>query len=187
MSACTRPVVVIVAPYRIEKGILPSNELHGWYQREKIFVFCFLILFFYWSVVDLQRCVSFRCTAKWFSYIYTCIYILFQILFPYRLLQNIEYSSLCYTVGPCCRRRKIDLYGWVVISAIGEVWLMQMHSAHWWGGEETKSREKSLCLNFSCLALKYEFYFIRTQACESSFPLRHSFHFSWINTEEWDY
>ena len=27
--------------------------------------------------------------------------ILFQILFPYRLLQNIEYSSLCYTLGPC--------------------------------------------------------------------------------------
>ena len=27
--------------------------------------------------------------------------ILFQILFPYRLLQNIEYSPLCYTVGPC--------------------------------------------------------------------------------------
>ena len=30
------------------------------------------------------------------------IYILFQILFHYRLLQDIEYSSLCYTVGPCC-------------------------------------------------------------------------------------
>ena len=27
--------------------------------------------------------------------------ILFQILFPFRLLQNIEQSSLCYTVGPC--------------------------------------------------------------------------------------
>ena len=26
---------------------------------------------------------------------------LFQILLPYRLLQNIEYSSLCYMVGPC--------------------------------------------------------------------------------------
>ena len=26
----------------------------------------------------------------------------FQILFRYRLLQDIEYSSLCYTVGPCC-------------------------------------------------------------------------------------
>ena len=39
-------------------------------------------------------------------YIYICIYvyiyILFQTLFPYKLLQNIEYSSLRYTVGPCC-------------------------------------------------------------------------------------
>ena len=29
-------------------------------------------------------------------------YILFQIFFHYRLLQDIKYSSLCYTVGPCC-------------------------------------------------------------------------------------
>ena len=28
-------------------------------------------------------------------------YILFQILFPYRLLQDNEHSSLYYTVGPC--------------------------------------------------------------------------------------
>ena len=37
-------------------------------------------------------------------YIYTFINIdifLFQVLFFYRLLQNIEYSSLCYTVGLC--------------------------------------------------------------------------------------
>ena len=27
--------------------------------------------------------------------------ILFQILFPFRLLQSIEWSSLCYTIGPC--------------------------------------------------------------------------------------
>ena len=33
-------------------------------------------------------------------YIYICI--LFQVLFHYRLLQDIEYSSLCYMVGPCC-------------------------------------------------------------------------------------
>ena len=32
----------------------------------------------------------------------THISILFQILFHYRLLQDTEYSSLCYTVGPCC-------------------------------------------------------------------------------------
>ena len=30
------------------------------------------------------------------------IYILFQILFHYRLLQDIECNSLCYTVGPSC-------------------------------------------------------------------------------------
>ena len=30
------------------------------------------------------------------------VYILFQILFHCRLLQGIEYSSLCYVVGPCC-------------------------------------------------------------------------------------
>ena len=33
--------------------------------------------------------------------IHLYINILFQILFPYRLLQNIEYSSLCYEVSPC--------------------------------------------------------------------------------------
>ena len=30
------------------------------------------------------------------------IFVLFQILFHYRLLQDIEYSCLCYIVGPCC-------------------------------------------------------------------------------------
>ena len=49
---------------------------------------------FYWSIVDLQCFVSSRCTAKWFSYTY-----FFQILFPYRLLQNIAYSSLCYSLS----------------------------------------------------------------------------------------
>ena len=32
------------------------------------------------------------------SYVYI---FFFQTIFPYRLLQNTEYSSLCYTVGPC--------------------------------------------------------------------------------------
>ena len=47
--------------------------------------------FLNWSIVDLQYCVSFSCIAKWLSYIF------FQILF-HKLLQDIEYSSLCYTV-----------------------------------------------------------------------------------------
>ena len=33
----------------------------------------YLFLFFYWSLIDLQSHVIFRCTAKWISY--TCTYI----------------------------------------------------------------------------------------------------------------
>ena len=35
------------------------------------------------------------------SVIHIHIFILFQILFPLRLLQNNELHSLCYTVGAC--------------------------------------------------------------------------------------
>ena len=34
-------------------------------------------------------------------YQYSYLFILFQIHFHYSLLQDIEYSSLYYTVGPC--------------------------------------------------------------------------------------
>ena len=54
----------------------------------------FLIFILYWSIVDVL--VS-DAIAKWFSYTY--IYS-FSESFSYRLLQNIEYSSLSYTVGP---------------------------------------------------------------------------------------
>ena len=55
----------------------------------------FFFFFLIGSTVDLKCCVSFNCTAKWFSYKHIYI-IFFQILFPYRLLKNTE-----YTVGPC--------------------------------------------------------------------------------------
>ena len=35
------------------------------------------------------------------SVAHTLVSILFQNLFPFRLLHNIEQSSLCYTVRPC--------------------------------------------------------------------------------------
>ena len=35
------------------------------------------------------------------SVIHILVSILFQIILPFRLLQNIEQSSLCCTVGPC--------------------------------------------------------------------------------------
>ena len=47
--------------------------------------------FFYWSILDLQCCVGFRCIAEWFYYItHIHIFILFKILFSYSLSQNIE-------------------------------------------------------------------------------------------------
>ena len=48
------------------------------------FNFIFFSFYFFWTIVDLQ---CFRCTAK-----------SVQILFYYRLLQDTEYSSLCYMV-----------------------------------------------------------------------------------------
>ena len=69
--------------------------------------------FLNWCILDLQHHVSSRCTEKWFRYIYIYtliiyfsylhfINILFHILFHYRLLQDTEYSFLCYIVGSCC-------------------------------------------------------------------------------------
>ena len=54
-------------------------------------------------VVSSQCCVNFCCTAKWprYTYIYIYIYIIFHIFFHYGLSEETEYSSLCYTLGPC--------------------------------------------------------------------------------------
>ena len=54
---------------------------------------------FFLSIVDLQCCINFCCIAKWFSYTYINI---FKILFHDGLSQDIEYSSLCSTIGLCC-------------------------------------------------------------------------------------
>ena len=47
-------------------------------------------------------CVNFFCTAEWLSYTYIHTYILCHILFHCGLSQDIECSSLCCMVGPCC-------------------------------------------------------------------------------------
>ena len=53
----------------------------------------------YCPIVDLQCCISFCCMQSEL-FIHRHISTLFQILFPYRLLQSIEQSSLCNTAGP---------------------------------------------------------------------------------------
>ena len=59
-----------------------------------------LIFILYWSIVDLQCCVSGVHQSE--SVIHTHVSIIFQILFHDGLSQDTEYSSLCSTVGPCC-------------------------------------------------------------------------------------
>ena len=50
-----------------------------------MYIFCLLLKNFflglwilYWSILDLQHCVSFRCTAKWFSYTYSFFFRFFS-------------------------------------------------------------------------------------------------------------
>ena len=51
----------------------------------------------YWSIVDLQFLLYSKVTQ---FYIYIFSFIFFSIMVCQS--QDIEYSSLCYTVGPCC-------------------------------------------------------------------------------------
>ena len=64
---------------------------HGLY-----FLILNFIYFFCWSIVDIYILLVSSVHQS-----DSVTYILFQTLFLYRLLQNIEYSSLCYTIGPC--------------------------------------------------------------------------------------
>ena len=73
-----------------------------------MFVFNFLIevqlIYNIVLVSGVHKSDSAIYTYSFIYNIYSCIYnicILSQILLSFRLLQNIEYSSLCYTVGPC--------------------------------------------------------------------------------------
>ena len=52
------------------------------------------------GATEQQQLCSFQVQSKVIPW-YTHIPTLFQSLFPYRLLQNIEYCSVCYTGGPC--------------------------------------------------------------------------------------
>ena len=110
-------------PFSIYLLILYVCNIHTnniWHISEWIHEFLWLnglvlnfIWFIFWvaGIADLQYCVSFTRTVKWFGHMYVCIYLysIFPILFHYSLLWDIEYSSSCYAVNP----RVIDIQYYV--------------------------------------------------------------------------
>ena len=78
-------------PLLLPETFFPS--LSAWTRPPMGLSLNFFLSFFFlnWSIVDLQYCVSFRCTAKWFSYSYICIYLysffqFFSIIVYYKIL-----------------------------------------------------------------------------------------------------
>ena len=57
----------------------------------------FLFSSFNWSIVNLERCVSFKCAAKWISYTYIFVFKFFFLL----LVITRYWVFLCYSVGHC--------------------------------------------------------------------------------------
>ena len=85
LTFLTQPSSLNVHPYCCKRQDL---LFHSWMIFHCIYTTFYLSIHlfkikkkFYWSIVDLQCFVSFRCTAKWFSYTYTCIYC-FSSSFP---------------------------------------------------------------------------------------------------------
>ena len=71
---------------------------------KKYFCFLYLLIFkflFYVGVELINNVVLVSGVQQGDSVIHIHVSIHFQILFPLRLLQDIEQSSLCYTIGPC--------------------------------------------------------------------------------------
>ena len=78
-----------------------------------IWGFLYFVFLFYWSVVGLQCCISFRCTAKGFRYmcIYTYILRFFSIRAYYEIL----------TIVPCVMQWALlssEKYNWVALDYV---------------------------------------------------------------------
>ena len=74
---------------RLEGEILPTGPP----GKSQLFIFFSIEVFTMLCSFQLYCRVNQLCRS---------VYILFQSLFHYRLLQDVEYSCLSSTVGPCC-------------------------------------------------------------------------------------
>ena len=65
------------------------------------YIYVFIKFLFYIRVYLINNVVLVSGVQQTDSVIHIHVSILFQIIFLFRLLQNIEQSSLCYAIGPC--------------------------------------------------------------------------------------
>ena len=112
-----------------------ENQLnnHSWLVFENSFMWdlCFV---FHWSILDLQRCVSFRCTAQWFSYIY--MYTDTHIYVYFRFFSIIGYYKIL-SIVPCAIQWSLLviylIYSsvWDFLSTWSEMWAWESVAWTW--------------------------------------------------------
>ena len=92
-----------------------------------------MLFIFYWSIVDLQCYVSFRCIAKWLSYAYTYIYF-FLILFLQVMHPSIHRSTIFNSQDTCLLRQHIYSIAktWKQLECpLTEEWIEKMWNIQW--------------------------------------------------------
>ena len=75
------------------------GEVFSLFLKLKYSQFTLLCWFLWFSFIYIYICIH---AHTMYMYVYVYTHTLFQIILHYRLLKYIEYSSLCYTAGPCC-------------------------------------------------------------------------------------
>ena len=86
--------------FKTEEGAWSQQQRHQCIFCFCIYLFCFNILFYIGEQL-INNVVLVSGVQQSDSVIYIQVSILFQILLPFRLLCNIEQSSLCCIVGLC--------------------------------------------------------------------------------------
>ena len=76
-----------------------------------VYVYTYVYIYVYvyeriYTYVYVYVCVHIHMYTYMCMWVYICIY--YFLFFHYGLLQDIEYSSLCYTVRPCCLIHSIN-------------------------------------------------------------------------------